>query len=137
MKYGPCVGPNDTCYWGYGVNGTFYKLGTRAFTPGQTHVFEIYYYQGYYYYCVDTTNVGHYYWNWWFNAVSPGPESYNPSVAIGPFEDSTLMYTTSGGSWTNWSGEDASGVDIGMCGNWVSPTDWKAGEVPGGGGGGC
>jgi hypothetical protein len=135
--YGPSCGgpgeviPNDTWYWGYQTSSTNFVLGgTRAMTPGQYHYFSIYYYAGYYYFYVDSTLMWDRSYNAFFNDyVQAGLESYDGSVVINGFQDSSLQYTLGGGGWTNWSGEDwHDTITSPMCGSWVSSTDWRAGE---------
>ena len=124
-----CEGANDTWYWGYQTNKTtFIPGGTRAMTPGQTHYFSIYYYLGYYYFYVDSTLMYDRYFNQYFAYADAGLESYDSAVSVAPFPDSSLQYTLSGGSWTNWSGEDTQTVNSPLCGRWISATDWQAGE---------
>jgi hypothetical protein len=84
---------------------------------------------GWYYYYVDATNVYGRYYPHYFSFVTAGLESYDSTAHVLAFQDSALAYTTNGGGWKNWAGEDSTGMDGGvMCGHWVSATNWQAGE---------
>lgn len=129
-EYGPnCVFANDTWYWGYQTGpNTFIPGGSRALTPGQNHIFSIYYYAGYYYFYVDSTLMWDRSDNQYFTYVQAGLESYDSAASVPAFQDSSLQYTSAGGSWKSWSGEDSHNVGTNMCGHWVSASNWQAGE---------
>jgi len=129
-EYGPgCVGPSNSWYWGWASGGAWHTSGTHALTPGQTHLFSVYYYIGHYYYYVDLTNFFTLYDNRYYNQDFAGLESYDASARVGPFQASSLQYTASAGSWTPWSSPEIQRLDSSpMCGHFISVTDWQAGE---------
>jgi len=129
-EYGPgCTGPANSWYYGYATNGAWHLGGTNALTPGQTHLFSVYYYLGYYYYYVDLTHFYTVFDNRFFNEDHAGLESFDSFASVGPFQDSSLQYTASAGSWTHWSSPEGQGLGPSpMCGHFVSVTDWQAGE---------
>lgn len=129
-EYGPgCVGPANSWYYGYGTNGDFHFGGSHALTPGQTHLFSVYYYNGSYDYYIDLTSFYTVSYNRYFDEDHAGLESYDADASVGPFQDSSLQYTAAAGSWTPWSSPEGQGAIVSpMCGHFVSVTDWQAGE---------
>lgn len=132
---------NDTYrYWfgGVSINGQWYLVGyLTGRVNGISHVFQIdrvstgpgtYYY----YYRVDgvtrwtsgpNSNVGH--------TADTGLESYCSTCNVTKYSNSSLRNLISG-TWTPWAGQDGSQVNAPtMCGNWVGPQSWQAGQGTG------
>jgi hypothetical protein len=119
---------NGDWYFGYGIGGTFNLVSVRPANVGQTHVFSMYRAGDVYVSYVDSTEIGRTTWPTWFDMVSAGLESYMSLAIVTAHTYDSLQYSWAAGPYQYWAGEDANRVDPQMCGRWVSPTTWKAGQ---------
>lgn len=122
----------STCkywFWGYGVDWTWYSMGTQGGVVYDDHTFRIV--RGAngttWSQIIDNTTMGNLTWGAAGNFVQAGLESYNTSPTVSAHGYYSLQYNQ-GGPWYNWSGRDGSVVNSPMCGRWVSDTTWQAGQ---------
>jgi hypothetical protein len=117
-------------YWGYGVSGNFYFLGTRAVGPGPYHTFDFYRYAGAYYFYIDTTLLGPAATSSFAgDAAIVGLESYDAYTTVNLYQGVELQRTINGGPWASWVTTGLSArLDATMCGYFLGATTWRASE---------
>ncbi|MGH2500001.1 MAG: hypothetical protein ACRDF0_07940 [Candidatus Limnocylindria bacterium] len=121
-------------FWAYAINRVFYSLGTESGVPwGVSHYFKLYRlsYDGkaWWHYELDNTLKRQVNWNIAGYRVAAGLESYDAHADVVSHTYRELQETFDEGPWYYWSANyRQSWVDPGMCGGWVSQTEWKAAQ---------
>lgn len=144
IELGTCSGtggcgssqPYGSWFYEYGYNGNGHVVYDQAIGGwNQWHYFDFYFYYGYWYPYVDSTNIGttYIYWNQYGYQSQAGLETYD-IVYFPAFTSYNLMYTWVGGNWTYWNPANGQPTNVGpdMCGRWNNPNptpeSWEAGE---------
>lgn len=124
-----CAGNLRYWFWGYGLNGAWFSVGTQAgVVTGVNRSFEIR--QAFdgsnqrTYYYVSGTNKGSILSTATFDRVRAGLESYAAGANMVKTNFHSLQYQKNGGALQWWVGRDAQRVDAGFCGGWTADTTW-------------
>jgi len=136
-QYGPLIQPGDW-YWLYRTVYGMNVIGRAPHGPGPWHVFYIVY-SGYngggYSIGIDNTLLAFVSWPGvlgYYGEV--GLESYDQTGAEPWYSGQQLKYAFNGGPWTSpgWSNHaEVTYPANGVCGFFVSATEWRATETPG------
>ncbi len=122
-------------YWGYGLNGAWYPLGTENQSyigPNAQHRFSIYRTGNTWHYEIDNTVMGATA-DWGTTtgtSIQFGLESWDAGASTTGQPYSDISYLSSGTSHAI-SGRQGTTIDPWMCGQWSSDTEWWAGEGAG------
>ena len=139
IEFGINQSANSTCFNGYvapwsrfaayAYNNQITVFMNSPNGPGPYHYYTFYWYQGYWYFYIDSTNV---YppalnWNTWGCCSEyTGIETYDTSNSFA-YGNYVLRWTQYGGGWQYWGGND-SHVDWPMCGDFYNSYTWYSGQ---------
>jgi hypothetical protein len=124
-----CAGNLRYWFWGYGLNGAWFSVGTQGgVVTGVNRSFEIRHaFDGSHtrtYYYIQGTNKGSIQSSATFDRVRVGLESYAQGANMVKTNFGSLQYQKNLGALQWWAGRDAQLVNAGFCGGWTADTTW-------------